>query len=101
MGLNRLGASLLILIAFALGVAIVLVLVAPILSNQFVAFSQRLPDYAVRLQALAVDEGNVLIAKYGGGWLHALGLSQPLSAHKFIALLAISSLRAHSGFSTP
>jgi predicted PurR-regulated permease PerM len=34
LGLNRLGATLLILIAFALGVVIVLILVAPILSNQ-------------------------------------------------------------------
>src|SRR5271168_4178925 len=80
LGLNRLGASLLILIAFALGVVIVLILVVPILSNQFIAFSQRLPDYAVRLQALAVEEGNALIAKYGGGWLHALGLNQQLSS---------------------
>jgi predicted PurR-regulated permease PerM len=80
LGLNRLGATLLILIAFALGVVIVLILVAPILSNQFIAFSQRLPDYAVRLQALAVEEGNALIAKYGGGWLHALGLNQQLSS---------------------
>ena len=79
LGLNRLGASLLILIAFALAVVIILILVAPILSDQFIAFSQRLPDYAVRLQALAVDEGNALIAKYGGNWLHALGFSQPLS----------------------
>ena len=59
---------------------IVLILVAPILGDQFVAFSQRLPDYAVRLQALAVDEGNALIAKYGGGWLDALGLSSQLSS---------------------
>src|SRR5271170_242150 len=80
LGLNRLGATLLILIAFALGVVIVLILVAPILSNQFIAFSQRLPDYAVRLQALAVEEGNALIAKYGGSWLHALGLNQQLSS---------------------
>ena len=80
LGLNRLGASLLILTAFALGVVIVLILIAPILSDQFIAFSQRLPDYAMRLQALAVGEGNALIAKYGGGWLHALGLSQQLSS---------------------
>ena len=78
--LNRLGASLLILIAFALSVTIVFILIVPILGNQFVAFSQRLPNYAVRLQALAVEEGNALIAKYGGGWLHALGLSQQLSS---------------------
>lgn len=80
LGLNRLGASLLILIAFALGVVIVLILIAPILSNQFIAFSQRLPDYAVRLQALAVEEGNALIAKYGGGWLRALGIKELSSA---------------------
>jgi predicted PurR-regulated permease PerM len=79
-GFNRLGASLLILIAFALGMVIVLILVAPVLSNQFIDFSQRLPDYAVRLQAHAVEEGNALIAKYGGGWLRALGLSQQLSS---------------------
>jgi predicted PurR-regulated permease PerM len=80
LGLNRLGASLLILIAFALAVAIVLILVAPILGNQFVAFSVRLPGYAVRLQQLAVDEGNALIAKYGGSWLGPLGLTEQLSS---------------------
>ena len=80
LGLNRLGASLLILIVFALAVVIVLILVAPVLGNQFIAFSQRLPGYAVRLQALAVAEGNALIAKYGGGWLNALGLTEQLSS---------------------
>ena len=79
LGLNRLGASLLILIAFALGVALILILVAPILGNQFVAFSERLPGYAVRLQQLAVEEGNALIAKYGGSWLAPLGLTEQLS----------------------
>jgi predicted PurR-regulated permease PerM len=79
-GFNRLGASLLILTTFALVVVITLVLVAPILGNQFIDFSKRLPDYAVRLQAHAVEEGNALVAKYGGGWLRALGLSQHLSS---------------------
>jgi predicted PurR-regulated permease PerM len=80
LGLNRLGASLVILIAFALTVIIILILIAPILSNQFVTFSERLPGYAVRLQELAVEEGNALIAKYGGGWLGALGLTEQLSS---------------------
>ncbi len=80
LGLNRLGASLLILITFALSMTVVLILVVPILGNQFVAFSQRLPDYAVRLQAHAVEEGNALIAKYGAGWLGTLGLNQQLSS---------------------
>lgn len=80
LGLNRLGASLLILIVFALAVVIVLILVAPVLGSQFVAFSQRLPGYAVRIQALVVAEGNALLAKYGGGWLNALGLTEQLSS---------------------
>jgi predicted PurR-regulated permease PerM len=80
LGLNRLGASLLISAAAALAVAIVLILVAPILGSQLVAFSQRLPGYAVRLQELAVDEGNALIAKYGGPWLQALGLNEQASS---------------------
>ena len=78
-GFGRLGASLLILVIFALAVVIILVLVAPVLGNQFVTFSRLLPGYAMRLQALAVDEGNALIAKYGGGWLDAFGLGEQLS----------------------
>ena len=79
-GFNRLGASLCILVVFVLIVAIVLILIAPVLGNQFIAFSLSLPRYVVRLQALAVEEGNALIAKYGGGWLDALGLTQQLSS---------------------
>ena len=79
-GLSRLGASLVILVVFALTVAIILVLVAPVLGNQFVTFSQLLPGYVMRLQALAVDEGNALIARYGGGWLDAFGLGGQLSS---------------------
>src|SRR5208283_525413 len=33
-------------------------------------------------QALAVEEGNALIQKYGGGWLSALGLGEQLSSAK-------------------
>ena len=58
LGFNRLGASLLILVVFAATFAISLIIVGPILGNQFVAFAQHLPGYAVKLQALAVDEGN-------------------------------------------
>jgi predicted PurR-regulated permease PerM len=74
LGLNRLGASLVILIAFVAVFAIILIVVAPILGNQLVNFAQRLPDYASRLQNLAIDESNALIKKYGGGWLGAFGL---------------------------
>jgi predicted PurR-regulated permease PerM len=73
LGFNRLGASLVILVAFAAAVIVALIVVAPILSNQFLAFAERLPGYAMRLQALALDEGNLLIEKYGGGWTRAFG----------------------------
>jgi predicted PurR-regulated permease PerM len=79
-GFNRLGASLLILSIFVVVVVLFFVLIVPILGNQFIAFAQHLPGYAVRLQAFAVEEGNAFIAKYGGGWLDALGIGQQLSS---------------------
>ena len=56
------------------------ILVVPVLGGQFIAFAQHLPGYAMRLQAIAVEEGNTFIAKYGGRWLDALGLRQQLSS---------------------
>ena len=44
------------------------------------AFAQHLPGYAMRLQAIAVEEGNAFMEKYGGHWLEALGLEQQLSS---------------------
>ena len=76
LGFNRLGASLLILVVFAATFVLALIVIAPILSNQLVAFAERLPGYAMRLQALAVDEGNLLMEKYGGGWMSTL-VSRP------------------------
>jgi predicted PurR-regulated permease PerM len=78
-GFSRLGASLLILTVFVVAVVLLFILVVPVLGNQFIAFAQHLPGYAVRLQAFAIEEGNALIAKYGGRWLEAFGLSQQLS----------------------
>ena len=80
LGLNRLGAALIILVVFASAFAVILIVVVPILGSQLIAFAQRLPGYAMRLQALAVEEGNVLIEKYGGGWISALGLGEQLSS---------------------
>jgi len=82
LGLNRLGASLFILIVFSASLALILIVVAPLLGAQLINFAQRLPNYAMRLQALAVEEGNVLLAKYGGGWLEALGLKEHLSTEQ-------------------
>jgi predicted PurR-regulated permease PerM len=80
LGLSRLGAALLILVVFSAFLALLLIVVAPILSSQLVAFAQRLPGYAMRLQALAVEEANGLLERYGGGWSGALGLSGQLSS---------------------
>ena len=64
LGLGRLTASLLILGLFVLTLALVLVIVAPILADQLIAFTQKLPGYVMRLQALVVTEGADLAAKY-------------------------------------
>jgi predicted PurR-regulated permease PerM len=80
LGLNRLGAALLILVVFVSVFVVILIVVAPILSSQLVTFAQRLPGYAMRLQALAVEESKALLAKYGGGWVGAFGLSEQLSS---------------------
>ena len=66
LGLNRLGASLVILVVFVTVFGVILIFVAPILGDQLVSFAQRLPMYATRLQTLAIDESNALIGKYGG-----------------------------------
>jgi predicted PurR-regulated permease PerM len=80
LGIGRLAASLLILGMFVLALVVFLVVVAPILANQMIAFTQKLPGYVVRLQELAVREGAELADKYGGSWLQSYGLGNSLSA---------------------
>ena len=82
LGLNRLGASLLILVVFGASLAVFLIVVAPLLGAQLISFAQRLPSYATRLQALAVEEGNLLLDKYGGSWLDTLGLKERLTTQQ-------------------
>ena len=80
LGFNQLGAALLILTVFVLLGILFFILIIPVLGNQFIDFAQHLPGYAVRLQAFAVEEGNAVIAKYGGHWLTVFGFNQPLSS---------------------
>jgi predicted PurR-regulated permease PerM len=82
LGLNRLGASIVILVVFVVIFAMIVVIFAPILGGQLVGFTQKLPSYVVRLQALAVDQGNALLEKYGGPWRERLGLGAPLSSEQ-------------------
>ena len=67
-GLSRLVASLIILIVFILVAALLLLIAAPALATQFASFAQKLPGYAMRLQALVVEQGNALLDRYGGEW---------------------------------
>ena len=60
----------------------IVVVFAPILGGQLVAFTQKLPTYVMRQQQLAVDQGNLLIEKYGGPWRERLGLGAPLSSEQ-------------------
>jgi predicted PurR-regulated permease PerM len=68
LGLSRLIASLIILVVFILVAALLLLIAAPALATQFANFAQKLPGYAMRLQALAVEEGSALLDRYGGEW---------------------------------
>ncbi len=80
LGLNRLGAALIILVAFAATFIVTLVVVVPILGNQFIAFAEKLPGYVTKLQALALGEGVALVNKYLGRWIDTLGLGGELSS---------------------
>jgi predicted PurR-regulated permease PerM len=73
-GLNRLGASLVILLLFVLFVGVVLAVVVPILTRQFSGFVDNLPGYVARAQALAVTEGAQIASRWGGKTLERLGI---------------------------
>ena len=82
LGLNRLGASIVILSVFVVVLGLILIVVAPILGGQLVGFMQSLPNYVTRLQQLAIEEGSQLLDKYGGAWRDKLGLGQTLSTEQ-------------------
>jgi predicted PurR-regulated permease PerM len=81
-GLSRLAASVLILSVFVVALALILVIVAPILGGQLIDFTAKLPGYVMRLQELAVEEGSMLIDKYGGPWRESFGLGKSLSGEQ-------------------
>ena len=80
LGLNRLGAALLILAIFILALALALILLVPVLGRQFASFIEKFPDYVVRVQALASAGGGSMLEKYFGSALEFLGLQGTVSA---------------------
>ena len=74
-GLNRLTATLVILAAFMLVLALLFILVFPILGHQLSSFIQQLPETLNKLQTLAEQAGNWMGQQYVGPIMKRLGLS--------------------------
>jgi predicted PurR-regulated permease PerM len=64
-GLSRLVATVMILIAFVLLFVLALVLIAPLLAQQLAAFVARLPATLSQLQAIATERGGPLFERLG------------------------------------
>jgi predicted PurR-regulated permease PerM len=74
LGLNRLGATLLIMVVVILAFTALLFLLLPVLGHQLAALIDRLPSYAVRLQGLIMTESGRLAEMFGGNFLEKYGL---------------------------
>jgi predicted PurR-regulated permease PerM len=79
LGLNRLGAVLVIMAVFVLIVILLLILVVPIMAQQLTAFINGFPDLVARLQKLAAEQGAVLGQKLGTGFFQQIGLDKGLN----------------------
>jgi predicted PurR-regulated permease PerM len=66
LGLGRLGATLLILVLFVAFFVAILFVVVPLLATQVIAFLERAPGYATRLQTLLTEQGGPLLERIGG-----------------------------------
>ena len=66
LGLGRLGATLLILVAFVSVFVAFLIVVLPLFATQLMAFFEKLPSYVTRLQILLTEQGGPLLQKVGG-----------------------------------
>ena len=64
--IGRLGAALIIVIAFVAVFVGVLILIAPLLANQLYAFIEKAPGYVTRLQGLLAEQGGPLLRRIGG-----------------------------------
>ena len=76
LGLNRLGAVLLIMAAFVLLLGLIIVLIMPILWHQLASFIQALPAYVVKLEELITDQSERLGRDYGGAFMEKLGFGK-------------------------
>ena len=66
MGMNRLAATIVILVVFLLLFVLVLVLLVPLLGQQLAGLVARLPADAAKLQAIVLERGAPWIERFGG-----------------------------------
>lgn len=66
MGMNRLAATIVILVVFLLLFVLVLVLLVPLLGQQLAGLVARLPSDAAKLQAIVLERGAPWIERFGG-----------------------------------
>jgi len=77
LGLNRLGATLIILAAFVLILVLIIVLLVPILGHQLAGLIQSFPGYVKKLQELLAQQSEYFTQGYGSVILQKLGLGVP------------------------
>jgi predicted PurR-regulated permease PerM len=81
LGLSRLMATLVILAAFAIVLALLFVLVLPILGHQFYGFIKELPNLLTKSQGLLAQAGNWIGSDYLAPFLQKLGFENTLASN--------------------
>jgi predicted PurR-regulated permease PerM len=97
LGLNRLGATLIILAAFVLVLALIIILLVPILGHQLYGLIQSLPAFAKRLQEVLAQQSEYFTQGYGGVLLEKLGLSLPSGSDRSATSDLVSQAAAWAG----
>ena len=96
LGLNRLGAVLLIMAGFVLLLGLIIVLIMPILWHQLASFIQALPAYVVKLEELITEQSERLGRDYGGAFMEKLGFGKDAATDCAIPQVS-SSIRLRNG----
>lgn len=100
-GLNRLGATVVILLACSVIFVALLLIAAPVLAHQLAAFIEALPGLVARLQTLAVDQSGALSERFGVNLAEWLGLGNgdaSTDMHKSVGDIARQGAQYLLGF---
>ncbi len=80
LGMNRLGATLVIVVGFVVAAVLISILIVPVLWRQLASLIEALPEYAGKLQELISGELTRLSREYGGGVLEKFGFGKDVGA---------------------